>query len=67
MLSTLFFPLFPWLLQLILFAWFVAVMVYLVTSGTAEFKQVKNDTISTEVCSAAVSFVLYDMLDCSIL
>ena len=56
MLSTLFFPLVPWLLQLILFAWFVAVMVYLVTSGTAEYKKIENSTITDTACDAAVRF-----------
>jgi len=51
MLSTLFFPLIPWLMQLILFAWFVAVMVYLVTSGVAEYKQIKNNTLTEGICS----------------
>ncbi|XP_078343267.1 choline transporter-like protein 4 isoform X2 [Oculina patagonica] len=36
--SSLFFPLIPWLLQLALFTWFIAVNVYLVTNGTAEYK-----------------------------
>ncbi|XP_073243444.1 choline transporter-like protein 4 isoform X2 [Porites lutea] len=36
--TSLFFPLVPWLLQLALFAWFVAVAVYLVTNGTAKYK-----------------------------
>lgn len=52
MLSTLFFPLIPWLLQLMLFAWFVAVLVFLVTAGSANFKQVKNGTVTDILCSA---------------
>ncbi|KAJ7334391.1 hypothetical protein OS493_014702 [Desmophyllum pertusum] len=36
--TALFFPLIPWLLQLVLFAWFVAVTVYLVTNGTPQYK-----------------------------
>lgn len=36
--TALFFPIIPWLLQLALFAWFLAVAVYLVTNGTAEYK-----------------------------
>lgn len=36
--TTLIFPLIPWLLQLALFAWFIAVAVYLVTNGTAQYK-----------------------------
>lgn len=55
MMSTLFFPLVPWLLQLILFTWFVGVLVYLVTSGSAQFKKVENGTLTEDVCSAAVS------------
>ncbi|XP_028395012.1 choline transporter-like protein 4 [Dendronephthya gigantea] len=43
MLFTLLWPIIPWLLQLIAFAWFVAVGVYLVTTGDAEF-QLKNTT-----------------------
>lgn len=57
MLSTLFFPLIPWLLQLILFSWFVVVLVYLTTSGTAEYKTVDNGTLTSTVCAAAVSYV----------
>lgn len=36
--TSLFFPIVPWLLQLALFAWFVAVAVYLVTNGTPKYK-----------------------------
>lgn len=59
MFSTLFFPLVPWLLQLILFAWFVVVLVYLVTSGTAQFQQVNNGTLAQEACSQAQAVVNY--------
>jgi len=52
MLSTLFFPLVPWILQLILFAWFVAVLVYLVTSGEAEYTRDKNNTVTNSICDA---------------
>jgi len=53
MLSTLFFPLIPWLMQLILFTWFVGVMVFLVTSGSAEYRQIENNTLTNTICSAA--------------
>ncbi|XP_067057187.1 choline transporter-like protein 4 isoform X1 [Acropora muricata] len=36
--TSLFFPIVTWLLQLVLFAWFLAVAVYLVTNGTPVFK-----------------------------
>lgn len=36
--TSLFFPFIPWLLQLSLFAWFLAVAVYLVTNGTPMYK-----------------------------
>ena len=55
MLSTLFFPLIPWLLQLILFAWFVVILVFLATSGEKEFKKVNNGTVTQTICSATVS------------
>lgn len=58
MLSTLFFPLIPWLMQLILFAWFVGVMVFLVTSGSAEYRQIENNTLTNTICSAAVSMIV---------
>jgi len=53
MLSTLFFPLIPWIMQLILFAWFVGVLVFLVTSGSAQFKKVENGTVTNIACTAA--------------
>lgn len=59
MLSTLFFPLIPWLMQLILFAWFVGVMVFLVTSGSAEYRQIENNTLTNTICSAAVSDIVF--------
>ncbi|XP_020916237.1 choline transporter-like protein 4 isoform X2 [Exaiptasia diaphana] len=46
MLSTLFFPLVPWLLQLVLFFWFVIVLLFLATNGTPNYNIVdvpKND------------------------
>ncbi|XP_057289899.1 choline transporter-like protein 4 isoform X1 [Hydractinia symbiolongicarpus] len=52
MISTLFFPLLPWLMQLILFCWFVAVLAFLVTAGDAEFEQVNNGTFSKIACTA---------------
>lgn len=55
MLSTLLFPLIPWLLQLILFTWFVVILVFLATSGEKEFKKVNNGTVTQTVCSATVS------------
>ncbi|XP_068728860.1 choline transporter-like protein 4 [Montipora capricornis] len=36
--TSLFFPLIPWLLQFALFAWFLAVAVFLVTNGVPEYK-----------------------------
>lgn len=54
MLTTLVFPLFPWFLQLVLFAWFVVVLAFLSTSGTGEYQEVyTNGTISDTVCKAA--------------
>ncbi|XP_032241921.2 choline transporter-like protein 4 isoform X2 [Nematostella vectensis] len=38
MLSTLFFPIIPWLMQLILFAWFLIVIIYLATNGVPQYK-----------------------------
>ena len=38
MISALFFPIIPWLLQLALFAWFLGVSVYLVTNGIPKYK-----------------------------
>jgi len=52
MLSTLFFPFFPWFLQLILFSWFVLVLAFLSTSGTGEYRQVLNGTITSAICKA---------------
>ncbi|XP_031574217.1 choline transporter-like protein 4 isoform X2 [Actinia tenebrosa] len=40
MLSTLFFPLIPWLMQLILFVWFIAVLLYLSTNGKPQYETV---------------------------
>ncbi|CAB4032448.1 Choline transporter 4, partial [Paramuricea clavata] len=37
MISTLFFPIIPWILQLFVFAWFVAVALFLVSNGTAKY------------------------------
>jgi len=39
MTSTLFFPIFPWILQLALFSWFTAVLVYLATAGTPQYTE----------------------------
>jgi len=52
MLSTLFFPIIPWIMQLVLFAWFCAVLAFLATSGEKQFKQVNNGTLSNLLCSA---------------
>lgn len=51
---TLFFPVIPWLLQLILFAWFLGVLAYIVTSGSPRFQVVSNDTDNGQLCSDAV-------------
>ncbi|KAK3747927.1 hypothetical protein QZH41_008845, partial [Actinostola sp. cb2023] len=40
MLSTLFFPLIPWLLQLVLFIWFIVVLLYLATNGKPDYETV---------------------------
>lgn len=48
---SLFFPIIPWLLQLILFAWFVSVLAFLVTAGEPEFQVVSNDTENGQLCS----------------
>lgn len=42
--TSLFFPLIPWLMQLVLFAWFVAVGVYLVTNGVPKYKVIDVPT-----------------------
>ena len=38
MLSTLFFPLIPWIMQFALFAWFLVIMLYLVTNGVPDYR-----------------------------
>lgn len=50
MLSTLFFPLFPWFFQIVLFSWFIIVLAFLSTSGTGEYREVVNGTITDKVC-----------------
>ena len=45
MLSTLFFPLFPWLLQLAWFAWFLIILMYLMSNGTKQY-QVSEDDVT---------------------
>ena len=54
MFSTLFFPIFPWILQLALFAWFLAVLVFLATSGESEYKQLVNGTETGGTCTSLV-------------
>ncbi|XP_068729882.1 choline transporter-like protein 4 [Montipora capricornis] len=48
---SLFFPVIPWLLQIILFAWFVAVLAFLVTAGDPRFQVVSNDNSSGNPCT----------------
>ncbi|XP_046845307.1 choline transporter-like protein 4 isoform X2 [Xenia sp. Carnegie-2017] len=44
--AALFFPIFPWILQLGVFAWFIAVALFLVSNGTQKFHVIdKNGTI----------------------
>jgi len=45
MLSTLFFPIFLWVFQLIWFAWFVTVLVFLASNGTKEYRVMDNDPV----------------------
>ncbi|XP_020903250.2 choline transporter-like protein 4 [Exaiptasia diaphana] len=48
MVFSLFFPIIPWLLQLILFGWFVAVLAFLVTAGTPNYSAVdSNGTVKS--------------------
>lgn len=53
--SALFFPLLPYLLHLLLFAFWGSVAVYLASSGTADYKYVnmtsENQTMTTKDCS----------------
>ncbi|XP_065646897.1 choline transporter-like protein 4 isoform X2 [Hydra vulgaris] len=77
MTSTLFFPIVPWFLQLILFAWFVVVLIYLSTSTSAKYEQVKNSSFTGIACDAmgaakqfidinnttSCSFVIYNTND----
>lgn len=51
---TLIFPVIPWLLQLILFGWFVVVLAFLVTAGEPQFQVVSNDTENGELCTAEI-------------
>ncbi|XP_048587230.1 choline transporter-like protein 4 [Nematostella vectensis] len=48
---TLFFPFIPWILQLILFGWFVSVLVFLVTSGATVYKNVDGNGTTGSTCS----------------
>lgn len=54
--SALFFPILPYLLHLLLFAFWGSVAVYLASSGTAEFKYMNmtdgNNSMTTQSCSA---------------
>lgn len=47
---ALFFPVIPWLLQILLFGWFVGVLAFLVTAGEPQFQVVSNDTDNGQVC-----------------
>lgn len=51
---SLFFPIIPWLLQIILFGWFVGVLAFLVTAGGAEYQVVSNDTQNGQVCTQEI-------------
>lgn len=44
MMSTLFFPLLPWLFQLAWFAWFIIILLYLMSNGTKQYQVSHNDT-----------------------
>lgn len=44
MLSTLFFPILPWILQLIWGAWFLVVLLFLMSNGTKQYQVSQNDT-----------------------
>ena len=43
MISTLFFPLLPWLFQLTWFAWFLTVLVFLLSNGDREYRTSTED------------------------
>ena len=64
MISTLFFPIIPWILQLFVFAWFVAVALFLVSNGTAKYHTL--DRNGTLVNSTECDPKTYNdsMLDC---
>ena len=44
MLSTLFFPILPWLFQAVWLLWFVAVLLYLMSNGIQQYEVTLNDT-----------------------
>lgn len=44
MLSALFFPLIPWLLQIVWFAWFAVILAFLFSNGTKQYRVDQNDT-----------------------
>lgn len=46
MVFSLFFPIIPWILQMILFAWFVGVLVFLVTSGSPSYQVTSNNNVN---------------------
>ncbi|RMX60176.1 hypothetical protein pdam_00010114 [Pocillopora damicornis] len=51
---SLFFPVIPWLLQIILFGWFVGVLAFLVTAGDPQYQVVSNDTQNGQVCTQEI-------------
>ncbi|XP_066928594.1 choline transporter-like protein 4 isoform X2 [Clytia hemisphaerica] len=45
MLSTLFFPILPWIFQLAWFTWFLVVLSFLMSNGTKQYQVSHNDTL----------------------
>ncbi|XP_031569515.1 choline transporter-like protein 4 [Actinia tenebrosa] len=50
MVFSLFFPIIPWLLQIILFGWFVSVLAFLVTAGTPTYSNVDSNGTVVSAC-----------------
>lgn len=63
MMSTLFFPIIPFILQLILFVWFVVVLLFLATSGKPVFSETTQENVTvngTSSIKARISSTLCD-------
>ena len=65
MISTLFFPVIPWILQLFVFAWFVAVALFLVSNGTAKYHTLDRNGMQVNYSTECNPKTHNDsMLDC---